>query len=126
MLPSEKVSARGGLATFFFFPSSFPLPKIGEAAARSAIGSGAPRALAIESDRCPINRTASAKTRPETMSATEVANAFVAHFYGTRDSNIDALAGLYVRVGRLSLRLSRSIFERPSSPRHWLLSIRRL
>lgn len=31
-----------------------------------------------------------------TMSAEEVAKAFIQHFYQTIDSNVDALAGLYV------------------------------
>jgi len=32
------------------------------------------------------------------MSAEDIAKAFVNHFYQTLDSNVDALAGLYVSV----------------------------
>lgn len=32
------------------------------------------------------------------MSAEEIAGAFVQHYYNTRDSNVDALANLFVRT----------------------------
>lgn len=37
------------------------------------------------------------------MSATDVANAFVQHYYSTFDSNRAALANLYVRLSLFSL-----------------------
>jgi len=43
------------------------------------------------------------KAKKTIMSAEEVANAFIAHYYQAFDANADQLAGLYVSIGCVGL-----------------------
>jgi hypothetical protein len=47
------------------------------------------------------------------MSAEDVANAFVAHYYQLADTNVDGLGNLFVRFGVLDLLIVRQLLAFP-------------